>query len=531
MPLLIFNVAINYKPQIKPMNKLLFLKHILFALLCVFAMATAAANDTSVPTVDLSNCAERLKIDKDPTLMTSIKTEWEIDLCSITDNDYSNDPYENGHNLFYHNGKLYTYLHRYGSKVNPVMRQFDANDPNSIIQKEIPLNELDELWLNNSLLKHTITVDDNGKFLFIFGLNNENSQLALFSYDFDNNQIERLGQTSFSEEITLKFNFNNSSLDYCKGMLSGSLDGDFSFKSNVLIQHYNKDQFGIPLFIDKKDRLLSASRKNFQIYNFGKEFNQDKVVDFCEVNDTFMVVSHVLPEAFKATKDVDRISLFKNEAVEFSQINYSFIENWPDNELAPAISYNNTNKGNCFGIYTIKHDNHTFLIYAKSYLNEVIYNVVLWDSASSFENMQLLAQIKVNGKISEKVSVYERGIRQMVVQEPRNQVVPESRYATKDYYVENVFYTYAPGASLAKHHIITEEDKIYTALAEVEAVGNSLKLEGKTLQTAGDETISFYNACGSKVAEYAPAKEVSLENLPTGFYLIKCGKETVKALL
>lgn len=511
-----------------PVCKLLRLAAILPAVASLMPAMEVKA-ETQVPVIDSAsdiNSIERLKIDSDPTLMTSVTTEWEIELGSP---DYAN---ENGHALLYHNGKVYVYLNRYGGnkKTNPVMSAHDANNHDAdAVENEIPFSSLSALWNGFSLLNHAVAVDDAGNFLFVFGVNDSSPKVLLVRYTFETNTAEILREVSLND--SQKYNLHNSSLTFSDGRLAGNLDGSFSLTVNTLVT-IGTSQFSLPIEITGNDGVFSARRikpgtEAAEFYNYGTVFSDNNVVDLCEIDDSYMVASHCLPVSFSPTAKLDRISLFERNGGY-----YALKEHWTDTSLMPSISTSGSQEGDCFGMHVVRHDGHTFLVYAKSYIGSVVYNMALWDDASSFANIRLVGQIKVPGNIGEKKG-YERGLRQMVVREP-GPVVANDRYtdalSTKDYYASSVFYTYAPGAALAKHRIVTEEDKIYTTLDHA-VCSPALRQRGAIIESDGRSDILVYDSRGALTARFKAATMVSLSGLRPGFYIVECGGEIIKAIL
>lgn len=499
------------------------------ALMCAASNVAAGVDGSAaVQVIDLSSgisSIERLKIDTDPTLMTSISTDWEISLDSPGDAD------ENSHALLCHNGKLYTYTNRYGAtaKADPLIRVYDTEDASQgAVEQVIPFSKYAELWNANSLLNHTVAVDDDGLFLFVFG-EQRSDRVILATYAFETNSVDLLGAVAVAGGLD---NMNNSSLSFCDGTLTGRIADGFVFTFNILTT-VGSNNYTLPITITSDGGTITASRQKpgtglTLLYDYGPatvnylQVFRYNVADICEIDDEHMVVSHLLDESFAQTDRLGRISLF-----EFQDGEYVVREYWDDDALMPGISKSDNGKGDCFGIYSVKHDGHNLMVYAQSYIGAVSYNIVKWDNPTSFANMELIGRINVPGSVS---ACYEAGIRQIVVQEKNHESAKAAAGVdTKDYYAKTVFYTYAPGAALARHSIVTEEDKIYTALAETSA-GRGLRVCGRTVTGVGDTNVIVYDACGNVVAAYEPAKEISLDLAP-GLYIVKNGRETVKVIL
>lgn len=514
------------------MNQKRILKGILTALICLTAIISASAEDTqALPVIDFAGGIEtidKLDLNTDPTLKSSMTTDWEVALESPADAN------ENGHALLYHDGKLYVYMNKYvqGGKSEHVMRAYNASDGNIIEEKVMPFSSISDIWVGNTILNHTIAVDDEGRFLFVFGNQNDTPSLTLVTYSFETNSVELSRSLTVSDSNSFKYNLNNSNLSFSKGDFAGRIDGDFSFRINLYISQIVSgkltNQRTVPILIQSEDGYVTAKRYKpdagnlMEYYNYGTSFTCDKVVDICEIDDNRILVSH-FPSSFTPTNGIGKYSLFEDNGG-----NYGLVENWSDENLMPA------NGDYCLGMYVVKHDGHNILVYAKSYVDNCLYNVVLWDDPSSFANMKLLGQIKVQGKISVS-NIYKEGIRQMVVQEPKAVAPAEPSsaprtYPTKDYYEHTTFYTYAPGAALARHSIVTEEDKIYTALTEIKAE-SPLRLNGKTLLGCENSPVAVHTPSGSLVAEYPAATAIDLSLLPSGIYIIKSGKSAIKAAL
>lgn len=512
------------------MNQKRVLKGILTALICLTAIISASAEDTQAPQViDFAGGIEtidKLDLNTDPTLKSSMTTDWEVALDSPADAN------ENGHALLFHDGKLYVYMNKYvqGGKSEHVMRAYNASDGNIIEEKVIPFSSISEIWVGNSILSHTIAVDDEGRFLFVFGNQNDTPSLTLVTYSFETNIADVFRTVKVSNE-SLKYNLNASSLSLSDAVINGNTGADFTLSVNIFVKQIDanhQDIRSVPLTIKCENNIVTALREKQnttlqEYHNYVSDLPEYNIGSICEIDENHILASHN-PAAFKPTNNIDRFSLFCDSNSGY----YNLKENWADENLMPAIG------DYCLGMYVVKHDGHNVLVYAKSYVDNCLYNVVLWDDPSSFANMKLLGQIKVQGKISVS-NIYKEGIRQMVVQEPKAVAPSEPSsaprtYPTKDYYEHTTFYTYAPGAALARHSIVTEEDKIYTALTEISAE-SPLRLDGKTLHGCEYSPIAIHTPSGSLVAEYPAAATIDLSLLPSGIYIIKSGKSTIKAAL
>lgn len=500
-------------------------KSILATLICLISILTASAENTQTPQViDLASGIEtidKLDLNTDPTLMSSMTTDWEHSLDS-------EDAKENGHALLYHDGKLYVYKNKYirGSKSEHVMCAYNAVDGNKLGEKVIPLSTIKELWVGNSILCHTITVDDNGNFLFVFGNNANSPSVTLLSYSYETNTVNVINSNlALTNPGALNCHLSDSSLSFSKGVLSGNIFGNFTFSMNLFTTDYNTPishciaAISISQTINENE--TSYTSLITKRYDYKDNFNIAKVIDICDIDDSHMFVSH-FPSSFTPTNAIGLFSLFEKGSGE-----YSLKANLSNENLMPF------NGDNCLGMYVVKHDGHNILIYAKSYIDENLYNVVLWDNPTSFDNMKLLGQIKVPGNITSQTEIYDQGIRQMVVQEPNassNQSSASRNYPTKDYYERTTFYTYTPGAALAKHHIVTEENKIYTSLTEINQE-ESVRLDGSTLLGCERGPVAIHNPFGALVAEYPAAPAINLSSLAPGIYIIRSGKTIMKAAL
>ncbi len=511
------------------MNQKRVLKGILTALICLTAPISASAEDTQAPQViDFAGGIEtidKLDLNTDPTLMSSMTTDWEVALDSPADAN------ENGHALLYHDGKLYVYMNKYvqGGKSEHIMCSYNAFDGSPLEKKVIPLASISKIWVGNSILGHTITVDDDGNFLFVFGNNSNSPSLTLLSYSYETNTVNVInGNLALSNPGALNCNLSDSSLSFSKGSLSGNIFGDFTLSMNLFTTDYNTPishciaDISLSQTINNTDNSLSYTALISKRYDYKDNFNIANVIDICDIDDNHMFISH-FPSSFTKTNGIDKFSLLEKGSGD-----YSLKDNWADENLMPA------NGDYCLGMYVVRHDGHNILVYAKSYVDNCLYNVVLWDDPSSFANMKLLGQIKVQGKISVS-NIYKEGIRQMVVQEPKAVAPSEPSsaprtYPTKDYYEHTTFYTYAPGAALARHSIVTEEDKIYTSITEIKAE-SPLRLNGKTLLGCEYSPVAVHTSSGSLVAEYPAATAIDLSLLPSGIYIIKSGKSAIKAAL
>lgn len=511
------------------MNQQRFYKSILTALICITAQISAYAEDTQAPQIiDFAGGIEtidKLDLNTDPTLMSSMTTDWEVALESPDDANH------NGHALLYHDGKLYVYMNKYvqGGKSEHVMRAYNASDGNIIEEKAIPFSSISEIWVGNSILGHTISVDDDGNFLFVFGNNANPPSLTLLSYSYETNTVNVLNSNLvLTNPGALNCNLSDSSLSFSKGVLSGNIFGNFTLSMNVFTTDYSTPishcivDLSINQIIDNDDNSISWNSLIAMRYDYKINFNIANVIDICDIDSNHALISH-FPSSFTQTNGIDKFSLLEKESG-----NYALKANWSDESLMPD------NSGYCLGMHVVRHDGHSILVYAKSYVDNCLYNVVLWDDPSSFANMKILGQIKVQGKIGVS-NIYDRGIRQIVVQEPKAAATSDQHsasrtYPTKDYYERTTFYTYAPGAAIAKHHIVTEEDKIYTALTEISAE-SPLRLDGKTLYGCEGAPAAVYSPSGTLVAEYPAAAAIDLSILTSGIYIIKSGNSTIKAAL
>lgn len=315
-------------------EKLLRLAAILLAVASLSPVIEAKA-ESQVPVIDLAsniNSIEHLKIDSDPPLMTSVTTEWGIEI------DSPDDANENGHALLYHKGKVYVYLNRYGGnrQTNPVMRAYDANNSGTdAVENEIPLTSLSALWNGFPLLNHTVAVDDGGNFLFVFGVNDSSPKVLLVRYAFETNTAEVMREVSLND--SQKYNLHNSSLTFSDGRLTGNLDESFSFTVNTLAT-IGTSQFSLPIEILGSDGVISARRikpgtEVAEFYIYGTVFSDNNVVDFCEIDDSYIFASHCLPVSFSPTAKLDRISLFERNGGY-----YALKEHWTDTSLTPSIS-------------------------------------------------------------------------------------------------------------------------------------------------------------------------------------------------
>ncbi|MDE7143087.1 MAG: hypothetical protein K2O33_09420, partial [Muribaculaceae bacterium] len=227
------------------------------ALMCAASNAAAGVDGgAAVQVIDLSSgisSIERLKIDTDPTLMTSISTDWEISLDSPGDAD------ENSHALLCHNGKLYTYTNRYGAtaKADPLIRAYDTEDASQgAVEQVIPFSKYANLWNANSLLNHTVAVDDDGQFLFVFGEQGSN-RVILATYAFETNSVDLLGAVAVAGGLD---NMNNSSLSFCDGTLIGRIVDGFVFAFNLLTT-VGSNNYTVPITITSDGGTITASRQ------------------------------------------------------------------------------------------------------------------------------------------------------------------------------------------------------------------------------------------------------------------------------
>lgn len=102
--------------------------------------------------------------------------------------------------------------------------------------------------------------------------------------------------------------------------------------------------------------------------------------------------------------------------------------------------------------------------------------------------------------------------------------------STKDYYASSVFYTYAPGAALAKHRIVTEKDKIYSALDRT-VCSSALRQRGAIIESDGRSNILVYDSRGALIARFKAPPLVSLSGLRPGFYIVEGVGEIMKVIL
>ena len=461
---------------------------------------------------------ERLKIDVDPTLMTGIRTDWEIPMESSEAN-------ENGHALFCSGGYVYTYLNRYGDRVkaNPILRRYDASNPESSPdEKELKFSGL-EVWNSNSLLNHQVLLDDEGKFLFIFGKAGKegNGLLKLLAYDFDSDDILYEKDVTLTGDYT-DMNMQLSSISFSRGSLSGNVSGEFEAAFLVIgaIQETLTTKSTICSLVTIKatgNQALTAINSDY-LYKYRVDGGVISNIDKSEVvrlSDEYMLISHFSDEP---ADGIGRVALFRDPGSSF----FNHHENWGTDNSGLAVDSDQA--GLCFGMNVIQHDGHRFVVYAKSYVGEVVYNVALWDDPSSFSNMKLLGRIKVPGRL-EQSGIYDKGVRQLAVQAGAGTVSREN-----DYNVSTVFYTYAPGASLARHTITTETDLIYTGITTAESDAG-ISLVGRFLTTDGTNPVLVYDADGRSVAAFPAETETVLDKLAPGFYIVKCGSETLKAVL
>ncbi len=47
----------------------------------------------------------------------------------------------------------------------------------------------------------------------------------------------------------------------------------------------------------------------------------------------------------------------------------------------------------------VRYYGHNLMVYARSYIGEVVYNVAVWDNPARFDNMRLIARVKVPGNV------------------------------------------------------------------------------------------------------------------------------------
>lgn len=487
-------------------------------MLSVGSPVSANEAEAEPPMIDTSSGIteiERLKIDVDPTLMTGIKTDWEIPMASSEAN-------ENGHALFCSGGYVYTYLNRYGGgnvKANPILRRYDANEADgSVEEKEVNFTDFD-VWVGNDLLKHIVLMDDNGQFLFVFGKSSlagdKTPGLKIAAYDFDSNEVLFVKDVNVSGAYG-KMDLHASSISFSRGSLSGSVNGEFVAEL-VVVGAADNTTLCTPVTIKSTESQAITADNSYYIYDYPKSqavANIDKL-EVVRLSDEYMLISHFSDEP---ADGIGRVALFRDPGSSF----FNHHENWGTDNSGLAVDSDQV--GLCFGMNVIQHDGHRFVVYAKSYVGEVVYNVALWDDPSSFSNMKLLGRIKVPGTL-EQSGIYDKGVRQLAVQAGAGTVSREN-----DYNVSTVFYTYAPGASLARHTITTETDLIYTGITTAESDAG-ISLVGRVLTTDGTNPVLVYDADGRSVAAFPAETETVLDKLAPGFYIVKCGSETLKAVL
>ncbi|MCM1071810.1 MAG: hypothetical protein NC210_05015 [[Clostridium] fimetarium] len=458
---------------------------------------------------------ERLKIDVDPTLMTCIKTDWEIPMASSEAN-------ENGHALLCHGGYVYTYLNRYRGSVNanPILRRYDANNPESSPEEKEPnFSDLEALWNGYSLLNHLVLLDDDGKFLFIFGRKGVNEGLVLVAYDFDADRILYDQVVPISGVYGERMNMQLSGISFSKGSLSGSVNGEFVAEFLLLGDDEKTNTtyttLCTPVSVKSTGSNAITAENSDYAYNYKSCITDCYKSEVVKLGEEYILITHFTDAP---DEGIGRVALFKHAG----SGSFNHHENWDAGNSGLAVDPGQA--GLCFGMNVIQHDGHRFVVYAKSYVGKVVYNVALWDDPSSFSNMKLLGRIKVPGELDTKI-IYDKGVRQLAVQAGAGTVSREN-----DYNVNTVFYTYAPGASLARHTITTETDLIYTGIATAESDAG-ISLEGRVLTTDGKNSVLVYDADGRSVAAFPAETETHLDKLAPGFYIVKCGSETLKAVL
>ncbi len=467
-------------------------------ILSVSPQFSAFSQNDAIPEIDFSNNIteiERLKIDSDLTLMTKFTTEWEVE-------QDQNDANENGHNLLYHGGYIYTYLDVYNS--NPVMRRYNAADPTDNLQHVLPFSDLG-VFNGRSLCRHAMAIDENGKFIFVFGLQSaqtsKQGELFIVIYDFETNSVTASRKIALSEKI----NMNATNLSFAKVTMDGDVDGTFTL--TTLLATSNGSACNIrPLTISGNDGVFTA---NLAPYVYQHSTSEPTVVDICQLDENNILVSDLDEE--------NPIMLLTYNSGDFE-----IVENWTDENTLPKTS--TKSEPDAFGLHAVKHNGHTFLVYAHSYKGNVVYNVVKWDDFSSFDNMDHIARINVGS--SENVEqIYELGLRQIVIEGPQSPAPSRDN----NFYNETAFFTYAPGVKLAKHRVITETDLIYTAL-DTPRVSPTLTLEGRSLSNPSGETVTIYDSAG-KLINATNATIVNLESLPQGFYVAKSANSVTKVIL
>lgn len=294
------------------------LKTFLPALLCAATSLTATADDTEqTPVIDFQNGQSKimnLPLDSDPTLTTSLTTEWEFDQLSPADAN------ENGHALMYHDGKIYVYTNRYvqGAKSRHTICAFNASDGSFIEEKDIPFSSMDKLWNGNSLLSHTIGIDEEGNFLFVFGDNNNTPSLTLVHYAFDTNSAVIFREIKVANE-SLKYNLNASSLGLSDAVINGSIGADFTLLVNIFVKQTGSSQQDIrsvPLTIKCESNNVTAMRQRQhstiqEYHNYHSDLSdlEYKISSICEIDENHILASHN-PAAFKLTNNIDKFSLF-----------------------------------------------------------------------------------------------------------------------------------------------------------------------------------------------------------------------------
>lgn len=486
-------------------------------MLSVGSPVSANEAETEPPMIETSSGIteiERLKIDVDPTLMTSIKTDWEIPMTGSEAN-------ENGHALLCYGGYVYTYLNRYGGgnvKANPILRRYDANEASGKVEeKEVNFTDFD-VWVGNDLLKHIVLMDDNGQFLFVFGKSSlagdKTPGLKIAAYDFDSNEVLFVKGVNVSGPYGI-MDLHASSISFSRGSLSGSVNGEFEADFLVFGDGENTTLCAPITIKSTAYQAITAVNSGYE-YKYVNAIQHSDKSEVIELGAEYKLYSHFTDAPVEG---IGRVALFKHAGSGF----FNHHENWEAGNSGLAVDPEQA--GLCFGMNVIQHDGHRFVVYTKSYVGEVVYNVALWDDPSSFSNMKLLGRIKVPGELETKI-IYDKGVRQLAVQAVGAGTVSREN----DYNVSTVFYTYAPGASLARHTITTETDLIYTGITTAESDAG-ISLEGRVLTTDGTNPVLVYDADGRSVAAFPAETETVLDKLAPGFYIVKCGSETLKAVL
>ncbi len=482
--------------------------------LALAGRASAAEAEMDPPMIDLSNNVseiQQLKIDEDASLTTTIRTDWEIPMAVGEAND-------NGHALFCRGRYVYTYLNRYGTKANPIIRQYDAeNSDLAPVEREPRLNDLDDIWVNGNLVNHIVMMDDNGRFLFVLGdrglEGGATTKIKVVGYDFDNDKILYVKEVEPSGNYT-KMLLHASSMSFARGTLTGDIEGAFE-AGFVVLGTEAAITYCVPVSVSGDGNTVSVVKGN-ALVNY-KAYVEPVYTDICDVDNDHMVVTH-LSESELVAGGIGRVALFENYGGYFNHV-----ENWSGDLPGPGLSIADDQLGYCFGMNVVRHDGHNLMVYARSYIGEVVYNVAVWDNPARFDNMRLIARVKVPGNVVTG-NVYKEGIRQLAVRSE------SAASRESDHNSSTTFYTYAPGAALARHTITTESEKVQTGVSQVGSEGG-LTLEGRVVRTSGTAPVAVYDAYGRLVAERAAAGEVSLDGLAPGFYIVRSGSETLKAVL